>query len=64
MSTNAEEIDNLVNQTYEAGFYTDIEQEFAPPGLNEETIRFISKKKEEPEWLLNGGLKLINSSRR
>ena len=47
MSTNAKEIDQLVNQTYEAGFYTDIEQEFAPPGLNEETIRFISKKKAE-----------------
>jgi Fe-S cluster assembly protein SufB len=57
MSTNAEEIDNLVNQTYEAGFYTDIEQEFAPPGLNEETIRFISKKKAEPEWLLEWRLK-------
>ena len=38
MSTNAKEIDQLVNQTYEAGFYTDIEQEFAPPGLNEGTI--------------------------
>ena len=57
MSTNAKEIDQLVNQTYEAGFYTDIEQEFAPPGLNEETIRFISKKKAEPKWLLEWRLK-------
>ncbi|MDE1150968.1 MAG: Fe-S cluster assembly protein SufB [Micavibrio sp.] len=37
---------------YEAGFVTDIESEFAPKGLNEDIIRFISKKKNEPEWML------------
>jgi len=37
---------------YEAGFVTDIESEFAPKGLNEDIIRFISKKKKEPEWML------------
>jgi len=42
---------------YTAGFYTDIEQEFAPPGLNEDTVRFISAKKEEPEWMLEWRLK-------
>ena len=39
---------------YDAGFVTDIESEKAPKGLNEDIIRFISAKKEEPEWLLSG----------
>jgi Fe-S cluster assembly protein SufB len=43
--------------TYEWGFATDIEQEFAPKGLNEDTVRFISAKKGEPEWLLEWRLK-------
>ena len=38
---------------YEYGFETDIESDFAPKGLNEETVKFISNKKNEPEWLLN-----------
>ena len=38
--------------TYEWGFTSDIEQEFAPKGLNEDIVRFISEKKGEPEWLL------------
>jgi Fe-S cluster assembly protein SufB len=37
---------------YSAGFSTDIDQEFAPVGLDEDTVRFISAKKEEPEWML------------
>ena len=57
MASNAENIENLVGQSYEAGFYTDIEQEMLPPGLNEATIRFISAKKNEPEWLLEWRLK-------
>ncbi len=39
-------------EAYEHGFVTDIEQEFAEKGLNEAVIRFISAKKDEPEWLL------------
>ena len=39
-------------ETYEHGFVTDIEMEFAPKGLNAETLRFISAKKNEPEWML------------
>lgn len=39
--------------TYEAGFETDIEMEYAPKGLNEEIIRMISAKKNEPEWMLD-----------
>ena len=37
---------------YKHGFITDIEQEFAPKGLSKDTVRFISAKKEEPEWML------------
>src|SRR6185295_6070810 len=43
--------------TYEWGFTSDIEQEFAPKGLNEDTVRFISAKKQEPEWMLEWRLK-------
>ncbi len=42
----------LESDKYDAGFETEIEQEFAPKGLGEDTVRFISNKKEEPEWLL------------
>ncbi|MEK6736069.1 MAG: Fe-S cluster assembly protein SufB [Pseudomonadota bacterium] len=45
-------LQNLVNQPYKHGFVTDIESDVAPKGLNEETIRLISNKKNEPEWLL------------
>jgi Fe-S cluster assembly protein SufB len=45
-------LQNLVNQPYRHGFVTDIESDTAPRGLNEDIIRFISHKKEEPEWLL------------
>src|ERR1700729_3360 len=38
---------------YKYGFVTDIESEWAPPGLDEDTVRFISAKKGEPEWLLD-----------
>jgi Fe-S cluster assembly protein SufB len=44
-------------ETYEWGFSSDIEQEFAPKGLSEETVRFISAKKNEPEWMLEWRLK-------
>ena len=42
----------LESENYSAGFVTDIEMEFAPKGLNEDTVRFISAKKGEPDWLL------------
>jgi hypothetical protein len=42
---------------YEWGFSSDIEQEFAPKGLSEDTVRFISAKKNEPEWMLDWRLK-------
>ena len=42
---------------YKYGFVTDIESDFAPKGLNEDIVRFISAKKTEPEWLLKWRLK-------
>ncbi|MDX1711368.1 MAG: Fe-S cluster assembly protein SufB, partial [Rhodovibrionaceae bacterium] len=46
-----------LGEKYKYGFVTDIESETAPKGLNEDIIRFISAKKEEPEWLLEWRLK-------
>jgi len=43
---------DLVDQEYEFGFTTDVDSEKIPKGLTEETVRIISLKKEEPEWLL------------
>ena len=54
MDSNPNEniIEKVTNKEYEFGFVTDIETDFAPKGLNEDIIRLISSKKEEPEWLL------------
>ena len=57
MSTPVREVETLASQEYKFGFVTDIEQETVPPGLNEDTIRLISAKKREPEWLLEWRLK-------
>jgi len=57
MSTSTDAIDKVVKSEYKYGFYSDIETESAPPGLNEGIIRFISDKKNEPEWLLEWRLK-------
>jgi Fe-S cluster assembly protein SufB len=54
--TNREAREHLAKD-YEWGFSSDIEQEFAPKGLNEDTVRFISTKKGEPEWMLEWRLK-------
>src|SRR2546421_11343729 len=50
-------IEAHVQQPYKYGFVTDIESEVVPPGLNEDVIRLISAKKEEPEWMLEWRLK-------
>ena len=57
MSTAAETIESFVKQGYKYGFVTDVEADSAPPGLSEEIVRFISHKKQEPEWLLDWRLK-------
>ena len=45
-------LDEFTRKEYEFGFTTDIEADKAPPGLNEDIIRFISAKKNEPDWML------------
>jgi len=50
-------IETQVGQPYKYGFITDIESEVVPPGLSEDVIRLISKKKEEPEWMLEWRLR-------
>ena len=57
MSTSTETIEELATREYQYGFVTDVEQEMAPRGLNEDVIRLISTKKREPEWLLEWRLK-------
>ncbi len=59
MVATQETIDTLEQATgkYKYGFVTDIESDKAPKGLNEDIIRFISAKKEEPEWMLDWRLK-------
>ncbi len=55
--TEVDIIDQVVSQEYKYGFTTDIEMETAPKGLSEDIVRFISDKKNEPEWMLNWRLK-------
>ena len=55
MDTREKEIENL--KDYKYGFTTDIENIKAPKGLNEEVIKFISKIKKEPKWMLDFRLK-------
>jgi Fe-S cluster assembly protein SufB len=57
MSTATETIESLVKQEYKYGFITDVEADSAPPGLNEDIVRLISAKKNEPEWLTEWRLK-------
>lgn len=57
MNTETNTIEALATKEYRYGFYTDIEQETVPRGLNEDIIRMISEKKREPDWLLEWRLK-------
>ncbi len=53
-------LEKLSEREYQYGFVTDIESESVPPGLNEAIVRLISKKKNEPEWLLAWRLKALS----
>lgn len=48
-----EKLKEITGQEYKEGFTTDVEQEFVPKGLDEDIIRTISSRKQEPEWLLD-----------
>ena len=52
MNTPTDTVEQLANRDYKYGFVTDVEADQIPAGLNEDIIRMISAKKEEPEWLL------------
>ena len=53
----AEQVRAVTEQKYKYGFFTDIESDTAPKGLSEDIVRFISARKNEPEWLLEWRLK-------
>jgi Fe-S cluster assembly protein SufB len=57
MSTATETIEGLVQQEYKYGFITDVEADSAPPGLNEDIVRLVSAKKNEPKFMLDWRLK-------
>jgi len=55
--SNPSDIQDLTNRDYEWGFVTDVDGDTLPPGLNEDTVRAISAKKDEPQWLLDWRLR-------
>jgi Fe-S cluster assembly protein SufB len=57
MAKNQKQIEELTNKEYEYGFVSDIDVEEFPKGLNEDIVRMISKRKKEPDWLLEFRLK-------
>ncbi len=61
MENSTEYLEELASREYEHGFVTDIEMDILPPGLNEDTVRFLSAKKNEPEWLLEWRLKAFRT---
>jgi Fe-S cluster assembly protein SufB len=61
MSTSTETIEQLATRDYKYGFITDIESETFPPGLDENVIRALSAKKDEPEWMLEFRLKAFRA---
>ncbi len=56
-----QEVEKLIKTEYAAGFHTEIESDTLPPGLNEDVIRFISARKDEPEWMLEWRLKAYHA---
>lgn len=61
MSTEKEDLQRLAEEEYKYGFFTEVEADSLPPGLNEDVITFISKVKKEPEWLTEWRLKAYRS---
>ena len=63
-SETLQTVRSLSQEGYKYGFVTDIEAETAPPGLTEDTVRFISAKKDEPDWLLEWRLEAFRAWRK
>ncbi len=52
MAASSKDLETLIGREYEEGFVTEVEEDRLPPGLNEDIIRALSAKKDEPEWML------------
>lgn len=57
MNDQTQQLEAITQKEYKAGFYTDIESDSLPPGLNEDVVRQISMIKGEPEFMLEWRLK-------
>ncbi len=57
--TQDAQLESVLARGYQHGFVTDIESDTIPPGLDEETVRFISAKKKEPQFLLDWRLRAL-----
>ncbi|NIN36860.1 MAG: Fe-S cluster assembly protein SufB [Gammaproteobacteria bacterium] len=61
MASKSQDVEALVKKEYEHGFFTDIDSDTVAPGLSDDVIAFISKKKDEPDWLLEWRLKAFHN---
>ena len=61
MSSKSQDVEALLNQKYRHGFVTDIESDSLPPGLDEGVVAAISRKKNEPQFLLDWRLKAFGT---
>jgi len=59
MAATNKPVNDLIDNRYEHGFVTQIDSDTLPPGLNEDTVRFISSRKKEPEWMLEWRLQAL-----
>lgn len=57
MSAMPQDIEKIIKSSYEYGFFTNIDADTVPPGINEDVVRLISAKKQEPQWMLDYRLK-------
>ncbi len=60
MSKEEKKIEEVLSKEYDIGFSVNIEEDVAPPGLNEDIIKFLSKKKNEPDWMTELRLKAFH----
>ena len=64
MSSSVSAISDLIGRDYKEGFVTDVETDTFPPGLDEDVIRALSTKKNEPEFMLDWRLSAFNAGGR
>src|SRR5260221_11761545 len=59
MSENARQLETLIARGYQHGFVTEIDSDTVPPGLDEDVVRLISRKKQEPQFLTDWRLRAL-----